>query len=88
LCPGHVDQEVMNGTSPLSQAVNLTFYSDPNFMHELPGSPLHVPVGQEVYVSVFTTMMDWNTKMRVHTCYAKPSQDAPDHLKYYLIKYG
>ena len=69
-------------------AVNMSFYSDPNFMNQIYGNPLHVSVGDKVYVKVFTTTPDWTVKMRVHTCYTKPSQYAADYMKFYLVRNG
>lgn len=82
----HLTGPDVTGSSHFS--VNMSFYSDPNFMYHLPGNPLQVNVGDKVYVKVFTTTSDWTVKMRVHTCYTKPSQLSPDHLKYFLIQNG
>lgn len=82
----HVAGPDVTGSSHFS--VNMSFYSDPNFMYQLQGNPLHVTVGDKVYVKVFTTTSDWTVKMRVHTCYTKPSQYSPDHMKYLIIQNG
>ena len=63
----------------------MTFYSDPNFLNQLQGNPLHVQVGQDVYVKVFSATSDWTVKMRLHTCYMKPDPNAGDHLNFYII---
>lgn len=68
--------------------VDMSFFSDPGFMNQIHGNPVHVAVGSKVYVKVFTTSSDWTVKMRVHTCYTKPTPSAPDHLKYEMIKNG
>lgn len=88
----HHDDTALAGSAPVvgtsHYSVNMAFYLDPNFLNPIPGNPLHVPVGTEVYVKVFTTAPDWTVKMRVKSCYAKPDASAPDHLTYYLIKNG
>ncbi|XP_052803114.1 deleted in malignant brain tumors 1 protein-like [Mya arenaria] len=68
--------------------VNMSFYRDPNFLIPIYGNPLQVPVGTDVYVKVFVSSSDWSTKMRVHSCYTKPSRNSPNNLTYYLIKDG
>ncbi|XP_052276796.1 deleted in malignant brain tumors 1 protein-like isoform X2 [Dreissena polymorpha] len=91
---GHIEHENNNhqGGPLVSGAshytVNLTFYLDPNFQQPVPSNPLRVPVGTDVYVKVFTQATDWTVKMRVHTCYTKPSPTSPDHLRYNLIQNG
>lgn len=86
----HDNQNLMEphvtGSSHFS--VNMSFYTDPNFLHQISGNPLHVTVGEKVYAKVYTTTPDWSVKMRAHTCYAKPSQYSPDHMKFYLIQNG
>ena len=69
-------------------AINLAFYKDVNFMHELPGNPLHVNLGDDIYVKVYTMASDWTTKMRLHTCYTKPNDAAGNNMTYYIIKDG
>ncbi|XP_060553296.1 pancreatic secretory granule membrane major glycoprotein GP2-like [Ruditapes philippinarum] len=66
----------------------MSFYSDPNFAYQISGNPIHVAVGNKVYVKVFTTSSDWTIKMRVHTCYTKPSATASDSFKFEMIKNG
>ncbi|XP_053400627.1 uncharacterized protein LOC123559084 [Mercenaria mercenaria] len=68
--------------------VNISTYSDSNFMKDIPDSPIYAAIGSRVYVKVFSTTPDWSTTMKVNTCYTKPEVDAPDHLKYYFIKNG
>ncbi|XP_060591027.1 deleted in malignant brain tumors 1 protein-like isoform X2 [Ruditapes philippinarum] len=68
--------------------VNMTFFTDPNFLHQIQGHPLQVSVGSDVYVKVFTETSDWSVKMRVHTCYTKPTPNAQEHMRYYIIKNG
>ena len=87
----HINHSVTAGPPVVGYShydVNMTFYSDPNFLYEIRGNPLQVNVGSHVYVKVFSTMSDWTVKMKVHSCYTKPSAYAPDHLKYYIIKNG
>ncbi|KAL4232182.1 hypothetical protein ACF0H5_009756 [Mactra antiquata] len=88
---GSVQKPVINQSSVLNTTqypVNISYYSDPNFMHQVSGHPLLEPAGSQVYVKVFTTLSDWNIKMRLNTCYTSPTQHVLDHLKYYLIKDG
>ncbi|XP_053383676.1 oncoprotein-induced transcript 3 protein-like [Mercenaria mercenaria] len=69
--------------------VSVSFYNDQDFIREIgKGNPLHAKIGSQVYVKVFTTATDWNIRMRVHTCYTKPTEHAHDHMKYFLIKDG
>ncbi|XP_060607118.1 CUB and zona pellucida-like domain-containing protein 1 [Ruditapes philippinarum] len=86
---------VASGTSSPSPSlsspqypVNISYYADPNYMKEVSASPLHVAVGAQVYVKVFTETYDWNARMRVVSCYTKPTYNAPDHTKYYLLENG
>lgn len=89
---GNINNNEATSISPslssLQYPVNVSFYLDPNYINQVSGSPLHASVGEHVYVKVFTTTNDWNAKMRVHSCYTKPSLNAPDHTKYYLIQNG
>ncbi|XP_053407677.1 uncharacterized protein LOC128559582 isoform X2 [Mercenaria mercenaria] len=48
--------------------LTLTFFKDRNFLHQVPDNPLRVTVGDNIYVRVSTSVPDWNTKMRLHTC--------------------
>ncbi|XP_060607114.1 deleted in malignant brain tumors 1 protein-like [Ruditapes philippinarum] len=82
----HLALPEVTGSSHFS--VNMSFYSDPNFMRQIYGNPLRVSVGDKVYVKVYTTTPDWSVKMRVHTCYTKPSQNAGDYMKFFLIRNG
>ncbi|XP_052276800.1 deleted in malignant brain tumors 1 protein-like [Dreissena polymorpha] len=91
---GHVRNENNNNpggqlvTGASNYSVNMAFYLDPNFQQPIPSNPLRVPVGTDVYVKVFTQATDWTVKMRVHTCYTKPSPTSPDNLRYNLIQNG
>lgn len=67
---------------------NMSFYLDPNFVHGVPGNPLHLSVGERLFVKVFTSGTDWTIKMRVHTCYTKPAVTSSDNMKFYLLKNG
>ncbi|XP_045179865.2 CUB and zona pellucida-like domain-containing protein 1 [Mercenaria mercenaria] len=67
---------------------NMSFYIDPNFVHGVPGNPLHLSVGERLFVKVYTDGTDWTIKMRVHTCYTKPAITSSDQMKFYLIKNG
>ncbi|KAK3599689.1 hypothetical protein CHS0354_037160 [Potamilus streckersoni] len=68
--------------------ITMRFYNDPNFQYEIPGNPLHVNVGTDVYIKVYTVAADWGIKMIVHSCYTKPDLYASDSLKYYIIRDG
>ncbi|XP_060579925.1 pancreatic secretory granule membrane major glycoprotein GP2-like [Ruditapes philippinarum] len=90
---GHIHHDA--GNNPVDSVlgsshyyVNMSFYSDPNFAYQISGNPIHVAVGNKVYVKVFTTSSDWTIKMRVHTCYTKPSANASDSFKFEMIKNG
>ncbi|XP_060556057.1 deleted in malignant brain tumors 1 protein-like isoform X2 [Ruditapes philippinarum] len=90
---GHIHHDA--GNNPVDSVlgsshyyVNMSFYSDPNFAYQISGNPIHVAVGNKVYIKVFTTSSDWTIKMRVHTCYTKPSATASDSLKFEMIKNG
>ncbi|KAH3842061.1 hypothetical protein DPMN_115549 [Dreissena polymorpha] len=88
---GHIEHENNNhqgGPLLSGYTVNMTFYLDPNFQQPISSNPLRLPVGTDVYVKVFTQATDWTVKMRVHTCYTKPSPTSPDHLRYNLIQNG
>ncbi|XP_045164170.2 zona pellucida sperm-binding protein 2-like [Mercenaria mercenaria] len=85
----HVHHNVESHHSVVSghYSINLTFFKDPSFMNQLPGNPVQTNVGDDVYVKVFTTATDWNIKMRLHTCYTKPTEAAAN-MVYYIIKDG
>lgn len=61
--------------------IALTFYKDQNFLQRIQGNPLRITVGDDVYVKVSTSIPDWNTKLRLHTCYARSTDAAAtEHL--------
>ncbi|XP_053397567.1 CUB and zona pellucida-like domain-containing protein 1 isoform X2 [Mercenaria mercenaria] len=68
--------------------VNVSFYLDPNFTIEISGTPLKAATGTDIYVKVFTTTADWNTVMKVQSCYTIPSPNATENMKFDLIKDG
>ena len=75
--------------SPKSiHTVGVQFNKDPNFMVEIPGSPLNVTAGTQVYVKVFTTDANWGEKMVVHDCYSEPASGSPTIVRYDLIRNG
>ena len=86
----HVHNEVNthHAAFEVKNNVSIAFFSDPNFMHELPGNPVHVHVGDQVFVKVFTTMVEWSIKMRLHSCFTQSFLSADESSKYYLIKDG
>ena len=57
-------------------------------MVEIPGSPLNVTAGTQVYVIVFTTDANWSEKMVVHDCYSEPASGSPSNRRYDLIRNG
>ena len=57
-------------------------------MVEIPGSPLNVTAGTQVYVKVFTTDANWGEKMVVHDCYSEPASGSPSIRRYNLIRNG
>ncbi|KAK3599692.1 hypothetical protein CHS0354_037163 [Potamilus streckersoni] len=83
---GPFDSSHVQGTSHYN--ITMRFYSDPNFQYEIPGNPLHVKVGSDVYVKAYTVANDWGIKMILRSCYTKPDQNASDSLRYYIIRDG
>ncbi|XP_045187537.2 deleted in malignant brain tumors 1 protein-like [Mercenaria mercenaria] len=87
--PSNATSTIAHNVSSPQYPVSVSFYKDQDFIHEIgKGNPLHAEIGSHVYVKVFTTATDWNIRMRVHTCYTKPTEHAHDHMKYFLIKDG
>ena len=68
--------------------INITFFKDANYIHQIPGDPLRIQVGTRVYAKVFTASSDWSIKMRVHTCYTLPRDASPSNLKLFVIRNG
>ena len=68
--------------------VGVKFYMDPDFLVEIPGNPLNVTAGTQVFVKVFTTSSNWSEKMVVHDCYTEPSAASPTVNRYKLIQNG
>ncbi|XP_060553776.1 protein crumbs-like [Ruditapes philippinarum] len=66
--------------------ISITFYKDHTYQQQIHGNPLSVHVGDKVFVKVATSIMDWNTKLRLHTCHAVSSDlSRADHM---LIRDG
>ncbi|XP_053384168.1 uncharacterized protein LOC128550082 [Mercenaria mercenaria] len=87
--PSNATSAIAHNVSSPQYPVSVSFYKDQDFIHETgKGNPLHAEIGSHVYAKVFTTATDWNIRMRVHTCYTKPTDHAHDHMKYFLIKDG
>ncbi|XP_053385235.1 uncharacterized protein LOC128550354 [Mercenaria mercenaria] len=87
--PSNATSAIAYNVSSPQYPVSVSFYKDQDFIHEIgKGNPLHAEIGSHVYAKVFTTATDWNIRMRVHTCYTKPTEHAHDHMKYFLIKNG
>ena len=57
-------------------------------MVEIPGNPLNVTAGTQVFVKVFTTDANWSEKMVVHDCYSEPASSSPTIRRYNLIRNG
>ncbi|XP_053382874.1 uncharacterized protein LOC123541413 [Mercenaria mercenaria] len=76
---------VLNSSSQYQ--ISTKFFSDPNFMQTISGSPINVPIGTNVFVKSFVQNTDWTIKMRLHTCYTTTPNGA-DSGRYYLIKNG
>ncbi|XP_053400002.1 deleted in malignant brain tumors 1 protein-like isoform X2 [Mercenaria mercenaria] len=68
--------------------VNVSFFLDPNFTKAISGNPLRAATGTNIYVKVFTTTANWNTVMKVQSCYTMPSPNATADMKFSLIKNG
>lgn len=71
-----------------SAAMSMSFYQDSSFTTLLPQYPVHVSVGDTVYVKVTSVLPDPAYKLVVSSCYAVPDINAPDHARFYLIKDG
>ena len=61
----------LNGTST-AVSLHFHFYSDPGFVHEISGNPIHATFGDEVYVKVTHDSVDNGLKMRLETCFSRP----------------
>ncbi|XP_053387839.1 uncharacterized protein LOC123542581 [Mercenaria mercenaria] len=68
--------------------VTVELYSDQQFQHPINGNIGIVHVGEDVYVKVSTTIPDWNTKMRLHTCFTRPNTNATSEMDVVLINNG
>ncbi|XP_053389049.1 deleted in malignant brain tumors 1 protein-like [Mercenaria mercenaria] len=68
--------------------VTVELFSDQHFQHPIHGGTGIVHVGEDVYVKVSTTIPDWNTKMRLHTCFTRPNNNATSELDVVLINNG
>jgi hypothetical protein len=68
--------------------IQMSFYNDSSFRFEKRGNPLYADVGENVFVKVYVDTDDWNIKLRLDSCYTKPTPGAADSLMYYIIQNG
>lgn len=69
------------------EKINIQFFKDSNFLEQISGNPVHMHIGDKVYVKV-TSDADANYKMRLHSCTAKPYYYTSVASSYQLIKDG
>ncbi|XP_060570797.1 deleted in malignant brain tumors 1 protein-like [Ruditapes philippinarum] len=86
----HVEHipEVHNASFTSYYQLSMTYFSDVNFLHRISGNPLKVVLGENVFVKVYTTLPDWDTKMILDTCYTRPSGTNTSAMDVTLIKQG
>ncbi|XP_053391822.1 CUB and zona pellucida-like domain-containing protein 1 [Mercenaria mercenaria] len=84
----HHDVDAHHAAVASHYDIKMTFFKDANFMNQIAGNPVHASIGDDIYVKVFTSAADWTVKMRLHTCYTKPTDDAADDMTYFFIKDG
>lgn len=77
-----------NETYTAHHAIGIDFYKDPNFLHQYTNEPVRLTIGEKVYVKVYVEKPDWNSKMRLHTCYTKPPGTQSTNLEHVLIRDG
>lgn len=75
----------LSGTG--KETITIKFYKDSKFLEQLKGSPVHIHIGETVYVKVISDA-DSNYKMRLHSCIAKPLSYSSIQDTYPLIKDG
>ena len=73
---------------PDHSSVSLAFYRDQYFSQAISGPPLHINVGDTVYVKAFIVPQDMDIKLLLHSCYMKPKADANEDQRYFIIKDG
>lgn len=83
----HLPDTIMT-PSPEHSAVSLAFYRDQEFLHSISGPPLHIKVGDTVYVKAFMPSKETDVKLVLRSCYMAPQVNATDTLKYFIIKNG
>ena len=86
----HVEHlpEIHNASFSSHYHLSMSYFSDVNFLHRISGNPLMVHLGDNVFVKVFTTLPDWDTKMILDTCYTRPSSVNTTTMDVALIKDG
>ena len=83
----HLPDTIMT-PSPEHSAVSLAFYRDQEFLHSISGPPLHIKVGDTVYVKAFMPLKETDVKLVLRSCYMAPQVNATDTLKYFIINNG
>ncbi|XP_060602718.1 deleted in malignant brain tumors 1 protein-like [Ruditapes philippinarum] len=81
----HHNPHITSNTHYTSQ---VKFFADGTFFKEISGNPLSLKTGEDVYVMVKMSSDDGNIKMRVDSCYTKPSANAGPALTFPLIQNG
>ncbi|XP_045166554.2 uncharacterized protein LOC123529972 [Mercenaria mercenaria] len=84
----HHDVDAHHASVTSHYDIKMAFFKDANFMNQIAGNPVHASIGDDTYVKVFTSAADWTVKMRLHTCYTKPTDDAGGNMTYFIIKNG
>ncbi|XP_052775893.1 uncharacterized protein LOC128213864 [Mya arenaria] len=74
----------LNATA--SYTFRTEFFRDPNFLQQISGEPLNVPIGSNVFVKTFIQNVDWTVEMRLDACYTSTGDTTQS--KYYLITNG
>nr|XP_022333493.1 deleted in malignant brain tumors 1 protein-like [Crassostrea virginica] len=68
--------------------IDLQFFTDPQYFHEILGNPVTANIGENIYVKVSLNNDDFKTKMRLDTCLAKPEAVSTPQNTYAIIKNG
>ena len=69
-------------------SVQLKFFTDSQFKHEVNTNEISLMVGDKIYVMAQVNINNFNIKMRLYECYTKPTKDADDIYQYFIIKDG
>ena len=68
--------------------VELKFFTDAQFQHEISSDALSFMVGDKIYVIAQTNIHDFDVKMSLSECFTKPTKAADDIYRHFLIKNG